>query len=129
MNRRLSWLIALIIIVASGALMGLVGSGDSAEQSPVPVPIRAESARADAARTEFPGGDRVPAILVVSRADGATLTPTDLEAADQARQRMLAFASAGTDRARRRRSPRTDKPRSRRCLCRPTCPGSHSTTQ
>ena len=95
MNRRLSWLIALIIIVASGALMGLVGSGDSAEQSPVPVPIGAESVRADAARTQFPGGDRVPAILVVSRADGATLTPTDLEAADQARQRMLAVAAAG----------------------------------
>ena len=93
MNRRLSWLFALIIIVASGALMGLVGSDDSAEQSPVPVPAGAESTRADAARTEFPGGDRVPAILVVSRADGAALTAADLEAADQARQRMLAVAS------------------------------------
>ncbi|WP_137144253.1 MMPL family transporter [Mycolicibacterium sp. CR10] len=94
MNRRLSWLIALVIVIASGALMGLVGSGDSAEQSPVPVPASAESARADAMRTEFPGGDRVPAILVISRDDGAALSPADLAAADQARERMLAVAGA-----------------------------------
>ena len=96
MNRSISWLIALLIVIASGALMGFVGSGDSDEQSPVPVPTSAESARADATRIEFPGGDRVPAILVVSRDDGAALSPADLAATDQARERMLAFASAGT---------------------------------
>ena len=48
--------------------MGLIGSGDSGEQSPVPVPRSAESARADALRAQFPGGDRVPAILVVTAA-------------------------------------------------------------
>ena len=95
MNRSISWLIALLIVIASGALMGLVGSGDSDEQSPVPVPTSAESARADAMRIEFPGGDRVPAILVVSRDDGAALSPADLAATDQARERMLAFAGAG----------------------------------
>ena len=42
---------------------------------------------------------------MVSRADGAALTPADLEAADQARQRMLAVASeAGPP----TRSPKTD---------------------
>lgn len=97
MNRRTSWLVALLIVIASGALMGLIGTGDSAEQSPVPVPAGAESARADALRTEFPGGDRVPAILVVSRGDGAVLTPADLDAADQARQRMLVVAGAGAE--------------------------------
>ncbi|MDZ4266591.1 MAG: MMPL family transporter, partial [Mycobacterium sp.] len=95
MSRRLSWVIALVIVALSGALMGLVGSGDSAEQSPVPVPSGAESARAEAAGKQFPGGDRVPAILVVSRGDGASLTPADLEAADKARERMLAVAGAG----------------------------------
>ena len=95
MNRSLSWLIALVIVISSGALMGFIGSGDSAEQSPVPVPASAESARADVVRTEFPGGDRVPAILVISRDDGAALSPADLAAADQARERMLAVAGAG----------------------------------
>jgi len=95
MFRRLSWVIALVIVALSGALMGLVGSGDSAEQSPVPVPSGAESARAEAAGKQFPGGDRVPAILVVSRGDGASLTPADLEATDQARERMSAVAGAG----------------------------------
>lgn len=94
MSRRLSWVLALIVIAASGALMGLVGSGDSGEQSPVAVPASAESARADAARVQFPGGDQVPAILVVSRGDGAALSPSDLDAVDQARQRMLAIAGA-----------------------------------
>ncbi len=94
MVRRLSWVLALVIVAVSGALMGLLGGGDSAEQSPVPVPAGAESARADAARAQFPGGDLVPVILVVSRGDGAALTPGDLEAADQARQRMLAVAGA-----------------------------------
>ncbi|GJF12139.1 membrane protein [Mycolicibacterium cyprinidarum] len=95
MSRRLSWLLALVIVAVSGALMGLVGSGDSAEQSPVPVPAGAESVRADATRAQFPGGDSVPVILVVSRDDGAALTPADLDGADQARQRMLTVAGAG----------------------------------
>ena len=60
--------------------MGLIGSDDSSEQSPVPVPTSAESARADALRAQLPGGDRVPAILVFSRHDGGALTPADLGA-------------------------------------------------
>lgn len=92
MIRRASWVLALVIVAVSGALMGLLGGGDSAEQSPVPVPSGAESMRADAARAEFPGGDRAPVILVVSRVDGGTLTPADLDAGEQARQRMLRVA-------------------------------------
>ncbi len=80
MSRRFSWLIALVIVIASGALLGLLGGGDSAEQSPVAVPAAAESARADALRSEFPGGDQVPAIVVVTRADDGRLTPADLAA-------------------------------------------------
>ena len=94
MSRRLSWLIALVVLVVSGALMGLLGGGDSAEQSPVAVPADAESARADAARDTFPGGDQAPVILVVTRADGASLTPENLQAITAARQRML--SAAGT---------------------------------
>jgi putative drug exporter of the RND superfamily len=83
MSGRLSWLVALAVLVASGALMLLIGSDDSSQQSPVPVPTSAESARADALRAQLPGGDRVPAILVVTRRDGAPLTPDDIVAIKQ----------------------------------------------
>ena len=85
----MSWVAAVLVIVASGALLALVGSGDSASQSPEPVPASAASARADATRTQFPGGDTVPAILVVTRPDGSALTPADVAACDAARARML----------------------------------------
>ena len=83
MTGRYSWVLALAVLIVSGALMGLIGSDDSSEQSPVPVPTSAESARADAVRAQMPGGDRVPAILVFSRRDGAALTPSDLGAIRQ----------------------------------------------
>ncbi|TRW77827.1 MMPL family transporter [Mycolicibacterium sp. 018/SC-01/001] len=92
MNKRLSWLIALAIIVVSGALMGLLGGGDSGEQSPVPVPAGAESTRADELRASFPGGDQAPVLLVLTRTDGAQLTAGDRAAADAARTRMLTAA-------------------------------------
>lgn len=81
MSRRLSWILALLVVVTSGALMALIGSGDSASQSPVPVPASAESARADAVRADFPGGDQVPAIIVVTRTDGQALAQDDIAAA------------------------------------------------
>src|SRR6516165_8129633 len=83
MSGRLSWLVALAVLVASGALMLLIGSDDSSQQSPVPVPTSAESAKAVALRAQLPGGDRVPAILVVTRRDGAPLTPDDIGAVKQ----------------------------------------------
>ncbi len=65
--------------------MALIGSDESGEQSPVSVPASAESARADALRAQFPGGDTAPAILVFTRLDGAALTPADLDVLKQAR--------------------------------------------
>ena len=87
MIKRLGWL-AVLVVVISGGLLGFLSGGDAASQSPVAVPASAESARAHALRAEFPGGDQVPAILVVTRADGTDLTPADVDAASQARQRM-----------------------------------------
>ena len=95
MSRRLSWLIALVILIASGAALGLLSGGSSGEQSPVPVPAGAESTRADALRADFPGGDKAPALLVLTRTDGAALSPADRAAADAARERMLAAGDAG----------------------------------
>ncbi|MEW5809608.1 MAG: MMPL family transporter [Actinomycetota bacterium] len=96
MSRRLSWVIALAIIVVSGALTGLLGGGASGEQSPVSVPAGAESARADAARADFPGGDQAPVLLVLTRTDGAALSAADRAAAEAARERMLTAADKGT---------------------------------
>jgi RND superfamily putative drug exporter len=80
MTGRFSWVLALAVVIVSGALMGLISGDDSSEQSPVPVPASAESARADAIRAQLPGGEQVPAIVVFSRHDGAALTPADLGA-------------------------------------------------
>ena len=41
-----SWVLALLIAVASGLLLGLAGSNDAASQSPIALPSSAESARA-----------------------------------------------------------------------------------
>ena len=83
MSGRISLVVALAVLVVSGALMAFIGSDDYSQQSPVPVPPSAESAQADALRTQLPGGDRVPAILVVTRHDGDTLTPADVAAIKQ----------------------------------------------
>jgi RND superfamily putative drug exporter len=82
-SHRFSWVLALLVIVVSGASMALIGDDASSQQSPVPVPTSAESALADALRAQFPGGDRVTAIVVVSRRDGDALSPADLAAVHQ----------------------------------------------
>src|SRR5690349_19097609 len=95
MSRRTSWIVALLVLIGSVAALVLIGGSASAEQSPVAVPSSSESARADATRGQFPGGDAVPAVLVVTRADGGALTPGDLAAIDAARLRALSAAAAG----------------------------------
>jgi len=83
MSRRFSWVLAVLVVVVSGVLMAFLGGDDSSSRSPVPVPDTAESARADAVRAQFPGGDEVPAIIVITRDDGARLDPADLAAIQQ----------------------------------------------
>ncbi|MDA0250870.1 MAG: MMPL family transporter [Actinomycetota bacterium] len=92
LSGRLSWVIALVVTMAGGALLGLVPESNSAEQAPVVLPATAESARVTELLKEFPGGDQAPVILLVTRADGEPLSPADLAAADQARARILAAA-------------------------------------
>lgn len=89
---RWSWLIAVAVLVASGALIGLAAENADAGASPVPIPASAEAARAAAAAKQFPGGDTAAVILVGTRSDGTALTATDLAAFDAARLRVLAAA-------------------------------------
>lgn len=87
---RWSWAITSFIVIVGGALIALAGEGTGADQSPVPVPPSAESARAAALASDFPSGDEAPVILVASRTDDGVLSPADLAAVDEARQRVLA---------------------------------------
>jgi RND superfamily putative drug exporter len=92
LSGRLSWVIALVVTMAGGTLLGLIPESNSAEQAPVVLPANAESARVTELLKEFPGGDQAPVILLFTRADGEPLSPADLAAADQARARSLAAA-------------------------------------
>jgi RND superfamily putative drug exporter len=89
---RRSWLAALAVVLLASVVMAAAGRSDAADRSPVSLPPGAESARADTARAGFTGGDRIPVILVVRRADRSALSAADLYAAAQARRRMLAAA-------------------------------------
>ena len=85
---RRSWVLALLIAALGGALLGLIPQSDTAQQSPVVLPPTAESVRAGEEIKQFPGGNSAPVLLVISRADGDDLSPDDLAAAQQARERM-----------------------------------------
>jgi len=87
-SSRRSWVLALLVAALGGALLGLIPDSASAQQSPVVLPASAESVRATELIKQFPGGDAAPVLLVISRADGAALSPDDLAAAQQARNRM-----------------------------------------
>ncbi|BBY63387.1 membrane protein [Mycolicibacterium helvum] len=94
-SNRHSWLLALLVAVIGGGLLGAIGQSSSAEQSPVSLPPSSESAQVAELLKEFPGGEAAPVILVVTRADGESLTSTDLAAAEAARGRMVAAAGTG----------------------------------
>ncbi|OBG40664.1 MMPL family transporter [Mycobacterium sp. E3198] len=86
---RRSWLPGLAAVLLGIGLMVVIGGNAAASRAPVSVPPASDSARADALAGEFPRGDRAPLIVVVSRADGAALAPTDVAAAQAARDRVL----------------------------------------
>jgi RND superfamily putative drug exporter len=73
--------------------MVLIGGNAAAGEAPLSVPAGSDSARADALSRQFPGGDRVPLIVVVSRVDGAALNSADLNAAAAAGDRMQAVVA------------------------------------
>jgi RND superfamily putative drug exporter len=85
---RRSWLVALAVLLISGALIALAGDNSAADQSPISLPDSAGSAKAAAALAQFPGGEAASTILVTARDDGAALTSGDLVATEQARDRM-----------------------------------------
>lgn len=91
-NRR-SWRLGLAAVFLGIGFMVLVGGNAAAGQAPLSVPADSDSARLDAVARQFPGGDRVPLLLVVNRNDGGALTAADLTAAQAARDRMQAVVA------------------------------------
>lgn len=92
---RRSWLFALGAVLVGTVFMVLVGANAAAGQAPLSVPTGSDSARVDALARQFPGGDAVPVIVVISRVDGAALRPADVAAARAARDRVQAAAQPG----------------------------------
>src|SRR5262245_17029819 len=88
-TQRRAWVIALLIALGAGVFIALAGPNTGADKPPLQLPPSTESARAAALLKDFPGGEQQPAILVISRRDGAPLTPADMAAAESARQRVL----------------------------------------
>lgn len=94
---RRSWLLALVTALLGVAFMVLVGGNAAAGQSPQSVPVAAQSAQVDALAKQFPGGAKALPIVVVSRSDGRVLSPSDIAAAQAARDRVQAAAQPGAN--------------------------------
>jgi RND superfamily putative drug exporter len=92
---RRSWLFALAALLLGVGFMAVVGANAAAGQAPLSVPTASDSARVDDMTRQFPGGDRVPLIMVVNRTDGAELSHSDIAAAQAARDRMQAAIQPG----------------------------------
>ena len=96
---RRSWLLALVTALLGVAFMVLVGGNTAAGQSPQSVPLSSQSAQVDRLAKQFPGGDKAPLIVVVSRADGGALSPSDIAAAHGACDRVQAAAQSDAHQA------------------------------
>ncbi|OBJ91508.1 MMPL family transporter [Mycobacterium sp. 1245852.3] len=96
---RRCWLLALIAAALGVGLMVLIGGNAAAGQSPQSVPVDAQSARVETLARQFPGGDKAPLIVVVSRTDAGVLTASDRDAAQAARDRALAASRPGANAA------------------------------
>ncbi|VBA55114.1 MMPL family transporter [Mycobacterium attenuatum] len=92
---RRSWLITAGVVVLGIAFMVMIGPNAAAGQAPQSVPTDSDSAKVEALSAQFPGSERAPLLLVLTRADETVLDAPDVRAAEQARDRMQAAAQPG----------------------------------
>lgn len=92
LTRRRSWLLALGVFVLAAGFMALVGGNAAAGQAPLSVPTDSDSAKVQKLSNQFPGGDRVPLIVVVN---GSGAPDALKQACEGARARMLATIHDG----------------------------------
>ncbi|ORA10351.1 MMPL family transporter [Mycobacterium asiaticum] len=88
---RRSWLLALVVFLLASGFMVLIGGNAAATEAPLAVPTESDSAKVEKLSAQFPGGDRVPLIVVVSSQSGVDAGALG-RAAEAARDRMLAVA-------------------------------------
>lgn len=92
---RRSWLLALVTALLGAGFLVLIGGNAAAGQAPRSLPDDSQSAEVNALAGQFPGGDRAPLIVVVSRSDAAVLSPADVGAAQAALDRTQVTAQTG----------------------------------
>ncbi|MGY0386915.1 MMPL family transporter [Nocardioides sp. WG-D5] len=69
-SKATAWVVLVITVVLTGAVMVLGSSLGSTSAAPDPLPADAESARVAELQQSFPGGDVLPAVAVVERTGG-----------------------------------------------------------
>ncbi|CAM4413987.1 MMPL family transporter [Nocardia ninae] len=75
---RRSWLLLVLLALVSAALIGGIGGNDAAGEAPNSLPGSAESARVKELLTQFPDAGTAPAVVVVTRTDGAELAADEV---------------------------------------------------
>lgn len=93
-GRRGAWLVLLLAILGSTALIALGGAARTSEDPTSALPATAESVQAAQLRRQLPGGRQNPALVVYSR-DGSALTAADERAIAEDRAALAAEAVDG----------------------------------
>ncbi|MFI6264125.1 MMPL family transporter [Micromonospora sp. NPDC051006] len=75
-GRRSAWLVLLVAVALSGALVTLAGPARTSDDPTGALPASTESVQVAALQRQLPGGQLNPALVVYSR-DGAALGPQD----------------------------------------------------
>ncbi|MFN3601380.1 MAG: MMPL family transporter [Dietzia sp.] len=88
-----AWLMLAVVLLASGAVFALASS-EGASEAPQTLPDSSEAALVSQIQQEFPDAGSVPAVLVVTREDGAELGPQGIAAAAGAGERMAEVVGA-----------------------------------
>ncbi|WP_167400742.1 MMPL family transporter [Dietzia lutea] len=86
-GRISAWVMLVAVLLVSGAVFAFASS-ESSSEAPQTLPDDSEAALVSELQREFPDSGSVPAVLVVTREDGAELGPEGVAAAVGAGERM-----------------------------------------
>ena len=92
-GRVTAWLVLLAVVLVSGAVF-VFASAESSSEAPETLPEDSEAALVSEIQSGFPDAGAVPAVLVVTRADGGELGPEGTGAAVAAGERMAEVVGA-----------------------------------
>lgn len=93
---RTSWLLALLALLVSGALIGVFGATESTStRATDTLPVGAESTKVVELQERLPQAQTTPALVVYSRTDGAALSADDRAALQQRATALAPLAEGG----------------------------------